>query len=119
MSIPEITPDSGFSLDRDQTVTRHRVGRGCDAAQAAAVSRVPSSRTRTTGGFRAFSTTDGALLWEYDTNRDFETVNGIPGVRASILGPGPAIAGGMVFVNSGYGSRGGRRGNVPLAFGLE
>ncbi len=71
------------------------------------------------GGFRAFSTTDGALLWEYDTNRDFETVNGIPGVGASILGPGPAIAGGMVFVNSGYGSHGGRRGNVLLAFGLE
>jgi hypothetical protein len=46
-------------------------------------------------------------------------VDGIPGRGASILGPGPAIAGGMVFVNSGYGSHQGRRRNVLLAFGLQ
>ena len=34
-------------------------------------------------------------------------------------GPGPAIADGMVFVNSGYGGLGGRPGNVLLAFGVE
>ena len=32
---------------------------------------------------------------------------------------GPAIAGGMVFLNSGYGALGGRPGNVLLAFGLK
>ena len=96
-------------------------GRGCDGAQAAAVSVIPGAvfSGSNDGGFRAFSTADGSLLWEFDTNRDFETVNGFPGTGASILGPGPAIAGGMVFVNSGYGSHGGRRGNVLLAFGLE
>ena len=47
------------------------------------------------------------------------TVNGIPGCGASILGPGPAIAGGMVFVNSGNGSHQSRRGNMLLAFGPQ
>ena len=34
-------------------------------------------------------------------------------------GPGPIVANGMVFVGSGYGSLGGRPGNVPLAFGVD
>ena len=38
---------------------------------------------------------------------------------ASISGPGPTVAGGMVFINSGYGALGGRPGNVLLAFGVE
>ena len=36
-----------------------------------------------------------------------------------MLGPGPAVAGGMVFVNSGYGAFNGRAGNVLLAFGID
>ena len=38
---------------------------------------------------------------------------------ASIGGPGPAVAGGMVFVNSGYGAFQGRAGNVLLAVGVD
>ncbi|HEX7139965.1 MAG TPA: c-type cytochrome, partial [Vicinamibacterales bacterium] len=30
------------------------------------------------GALRAFSTKDGAIIWEYDTNRTFDTVNGVP-----------------------------------------
>ena len=95
--------------------------RACDGAQAAAVSVIPGVvfSGSNDGGLRAYSTSDGSIIWTYDTNREFETVNGIPGRGASILGPGPAIAGGMVFVNSGYGSHRGRRGNVLLAFGLQ
>ena len=29
------------------------------------------------GAVRGYSTKDGSLLWEYDTNRSFETVNGV------------------------------------------
>jgi outer membrane protein assembly factor BamB len=43
----------------------------------------------------------------------------LPARGASIMGPGPAVAGGMVYVNSGDGSHGGRAGNVLLAFGLQ
>jgi polyvinyl alcohol dehydrogenase (cytochrome) len=34
-------------------------------------------------------------------------------------GPAPVVAGGMVYVNSGYGVFGLRPGNVLLAFGLD
>jgi polyvinyl alcohol dehydrogenase (cytochrome) len=100
---------------------RCAAGRGCNAAQAAAVTVIPGVVFSgvNDGVFRAYSTADGRILWEFDTNREFTTVNGVPGRGASILGPGPAVAGGMVYVNSGYGSHGGRPGNVLLAFGLE
>jgi polyvinyl alcohol dehydrogenase (cytochrome) len=96
-------------------------GRGCSAAQAAAVSVIPGVvfSGSNDGVMRAFSTRDGRIIWEFDTNREFKTVNGLPARGASILGPGPAVAGGMVFFNSGYGSHGGRAGNVLLAFGVQ
>lgn len=97
------------------------VGRGCNAAILAAITVIPGVvfTGSNDGGVRGFSTKDGALLWEFDTNRDFETVNGVPAKGASISGPGPIVAGGMVYINSGYGALGGRPGNVLLAFGVQ
>ncbi len=96
-------------------------GRGCNAALLAAISVIPGAvfAGSNDGAIRAYATGDGSLLWEYDTNRDFDTVNGVPAKGATINGPGPVIAGGMVYVNSGYGALGGRPGNVLLAFGVE
>jgi polyvinyl alcohol dehydrogenase (cytochrome) len=71
------------------------------------------------GGIRAYATKDGAVLWEFDTNREFPTVNGVKAAGASINGAGPVIADGVVYVNSGYGALGGRPGNVLLAFAVE
>ena len=71
------------------------------------------------GALRAYSVADGAVLWEFDTNRDFDTVNGVAAKGASINEAGPTVAGGMVFVNSGYGTLGGRPGNVLLAFASQ
>ena len=56
------------------------------------------------------------MLWEFDTNRVFETVNGVKANGASIGGPGAVIVDGMLYLNSCYGSTGGRPGNVLLAF---
>jgi polyvinyl alcohol dehydrogenase (cytochrome) len=86
-------------------------GRGCTPAILAAITVIPGVvfAGAQDGGVRAYSTADGSLLWEYDTNRDFQTVNG----------PGPIVAGGMLFINSGYGALGGRPGNVLLAFGVQ
>ena len=50
--------------------------------------------------------------------RPFETVNRVTAKGGSISAPGPTIAGGMVFVGSGYAVLGGTPGNVLLAFGL-
>jgi polyvinyl alcohol dehydrogenase (cytochrome) len=72
------------------------------------------------GVLRALSTEDGRVIWEYNTMKEFETVNGVPAKGGSMGAPGPTIAGGMVFVGSGYvGAIGGFPGNVLLAFSPE
>jgi polyvinyl alcohol dehydrogenase (cytochrome) len=95
-------------------------GRGCNAAQSAAVTVIPGAvfSGSNDGALRVYSTADGAILWEFDTNREFATVNGVPARGASMIGPGAVVARRMVFVSSGYGAFGGRPGNVLLAFGV-
>jgi polyvinyl alcohol dehydrogenase (cytochrome) len=56
------------------------------------------------------------VIWEFDTNREFTTLNGVRASGGSIQGPGPTIVNGMVYVNAGYGDHMGRPGNVLLAF---
>jgi polyvinyl alcohol dehydrogenase (cytochrome) len=95
-------------------------GPRCSAAQAAAISVIPGAvfSGSNDGTLRAYSTQDGAILWEVDTDHEYQTLNGVPARGASMLGPGPVIAGSMVYVPSGYGAFGGRPGNVLLAYGL-
>lgn len=95
--------------------------RGCNKAQSAAVSVIPGVvfSGAMNGYIRGYSTTDGTILWEFNTRQDFTTVNGVPAKGGSINAAGPTIAGGMLFTNSGYGMFGGAPGNVLLAFGVE
>ncbi|MGD9905013.1 MAG: PQQ-binding-like beta-propeller repeat protein [Vicinamibacterales bacterium] len=95
-------------------------GLGCSAAQSAAVSVMPGVvfSGAVDGHLRAYDATDGRIIWDVNTARDYTTVNGEPASGGSIDGPGPTIAGGMVFTGSGYGRWRGRPGNVLLAFGL-
>jgi len=71
------------------------------------------------GVVRAFSSEDGHLLWEYNTVRDFETVNGVKAKGGSMAAPGPTIVDGTVFVGSGYTFAAGIPGNVLLAFAAQ
>ena len=71
------------------------------------------------GVLRAFSTEDGHLLWEYNTIRDYETVNHVPAKGGSMAAPGPTVAGGMVFVGSGYVFTSGTPGNALLVFAAQ
>jgi polyvinyl alcohol dehydrogenase (cytochrome) len=71
------------------------------------------------GHLRAFATADGSLLWDFDTVREYETVNDVKARGGSLDGAGPVIVGGRVFVNSGYPRFGGMPGNVLLAFGAD
>jgi len=93
----------------------------CSPAQSAAVSAFPgiAFSGSVDGHMRAYSTADGKVLWDYDTERPYETVNGVEARGGSIDGPGPAIGGGMVFFNSGYPTAGGQPGNVLLAFSVD
>ncbi len=93
---------------------------GCFAANSAAPAAIPGVvfAGGLDGYIRAHATKDGSLLWEYDTTGEVKTVNGVPGRGGAIDGPAPVIAGGLVFVNSGYGWFGQMPGNVLLAFGV-
>jgi len=90
----------------------------CSPAQSSAVTAIPGAvfSTAEDGHIRAYSTKDGAILWDYNTLRSFDTVNQIPAHGGTMDGAGPAVAGGMLFVNSGYGFFYGASGNVLLAF---
>jgi outer membrane protein assembly factor BamB len=69
------------------------------------------------GMVRAVSSRTGQLLWEFDTAREFTTVNGVPAKGGSAASGGPIVANGMVFIGSGYpGFQNGQPGNVLLAF---
>jgi polyvinyl alcohol dehydrogenase (cytochrome) len=73
-----------------------------------------------TGVIYAYSTTTGASMWEFNTARSFDTVNGVEAKGGNINAAGPVVAAGMLFVPSGYSDLGGGvRGNVLLAFGVD
>jgi polyvinyl alcohol dehydrogenase (cytochrome) len=92
----------------------------CSPAQSAAVSAIAGAvfSGSLDGHLRAYASKDGKIIWDFDSMREFTTVNG-SGSGGSMDGPGPAISGGMVFVNSGYGTWGGQPGNVLLAFSVD
>jgi polyvinyl alcohol dehydrogenase (cytochrome) len=72
------------------------------------------------GVLRALAADSGRIVWQFDTVREFDTVNRVPARGGSMGAAGPTIAGGMVFVGSGYiGVRSGTVGNVLLAFAAD
>jgi polyvinyl alcohol dehydrogenase (cytochrome) len=96
-------------------------GRACSGANFSAVTAIPGVvfSPSNDGALRAFSAESGALLWEFDTNGEFKTLNGVKAKGGSMSGPAPVVAGGMLYIGSGYGSFGLRPGNVLLALGLD
>jgi polyvinyl alcohol dehydrogenase (cytochrome) len=96
--------------------------KACKPSHAAAVTAIPGVVFSGTmdGRLRAFSARDGSTIWEYDTARNFETVNGVKGNGGSMSNAGPTIVDHMLFVNSGYSHHGGIiPGNVLLAFSVD
>ena len=91
---------------------------GCSPAQSAALTAIPGVvfSGSMDGHIRGFSAEDGKLLWDFDTVRDFQTVNGVKAKGGALDGPGAVVVKGMLFVNSGYARFGGLPGNVLLAF---
>jgi polyvinyl alcohol dehydrogenase (cytochrome) len=71
------------------------------------------------GRLSALSSSDGRSLWSFETARSFDTVNRVPAHGGSISASGPTVAGGMLFVGSGYGIVQESPGNVLLAFTVE
>jgi polyvinyl alcohol dehydrogenase (cytochrome) len=94
---------------------------GCSPAQSAAITAIPGVvfSGSLDGHLRAYATGSGRIVWDMDTAREYQTVNGVKGNGGSIDGPGPVVVGGMLFTNSGYAVFGGAPGNVLLAFSVE
>jgi polyvinyl alcohol dehydrogenase (cytochrome) len=90
----------------------------CSPAQSAAVTATPDLvlSGAVDGHIRAYSVADGRVLWDYDMARPFATVNAVESSGGSLDTAGPTVAGGMIFVNAGYGLYGGKPGNVLAAF---
>jgi len=93
---------------------------GCSAAQPAPVTATPGVVFLGSwdGHLRAYETKAGAIIWDFDTARDFETVNGVKARGGSINAMAPVVVGGMVYAPSGY-SGNGMPGNILLAFSVD
>jgi polyvinyl alcohol dehydrogenase (cytochrome) len=93
----------------------------CTASQGGAVTVIPGAVLAGShdGGLRAYAADSGKILWEFDTNKEFSTVNGVKATGASIDGSPLIVADSMIFLNSGYGGIAARPGNVLLAFGID
>jgi polyvinyl alcohol dehydrogenase (cytochrome) len=93
---------------------------GCSAAQPAPVTAIPGVAFLGSwdGHIRAYETGLGKIIWDFDTVQDFEAVNGVKARGGSINSMGPVVAGGMLFITSGY-SGNAMPGNVLLAFSVD
>jgi polyvinyl alcohol dehydrogenase (cytochrome) len=94
---------------------------GCFPSFSAAVTSIPGIvfAGSLDGHLRAYSTENGAVVWDFDTGRSFEAENGKPAVGGSIDSGGPVVVNGTVFLNSGYGRIVGRAGNLLLALSVD
>jgi polyvinyl alcohol dehydrogenase (cytochrome) len=93
----------------------------CDPGISAAVTAIPG--VVFAGGFdgwlRAFDGATGRIVWEYDTNREFDALFEIDGRGGSIESAGPVVVDGALLVNSGYLFGGRMPGNVLLKFSVR
>ncbi|HEV8393503.1 MAG TPA: PQQ-binding-like beta-propeller repeat protein [Vicinamibacterales bacterium] len=128
-TIPD--PEAGggmfaFSLDSGKRVWETPAPRACknrdrcSPAQSAAVSAIPGVvfSGAIDGHLRAYSTTNGSIIWDVDTVQSYKTTNGVPARGGSLNVAGPAISGGTVIINSGY-VQNGMPGNALLAYTVD
>ena len=107
-----LKPDTG------QTVWTFNGG----GSMGAAPTVIPGVVFESSGNGRLFavSTADGKQIWDFNTNQEFQTVNKVPAHGGAISVSGASVAGGMVFISSGYAiSSAASGGNVVLAFSIN
>ena len=94
----------------------------CNGAISQAVSTMPGVvfAGAMNGHFRAYDAKTGKVVWDYDTAAaPVTTVSGKIAKGGVMDGAGATIAGGMVYVSSGYQSRSGQPGIVLMAFSVD
>jgi polyvinyl alcohol dehydrogenase (cytochrome) len=70
------------------------------------------------GHVRAYDSKAGSIIWDFDTAKEFPTVNNVKAHGGSINSVGPVVVGGMLFTPSGY-SGNAMPGNLLLAFSAD
>ncbi len=71
------------------------------------------------GKIRAFRSDNGVVLWQAETAVPFTAINGVTGHGGAIDVAGQVVAGGWLYVLSGYSMFGQLPGNVLLAYKVE
>ncbi len=70
--------------------------------------------------FRILSAATGEVLWDVDTDRAYESVNGTLGHGGSMSGhAAPILQDGMLLISSGYAFLGKISGNMLLVYGVD
>jgi polyvinyl alcohol dehydrogenase (cytochrome) len=95
--------------------------KGCSAAQPGPTTVIDGVvfAGSDDGHLRAYDTANGHILWDFDTNRDFKSVDGVKAHGGSMDSTGATVAGGMVYQNAGYSRIPVMPGNVFLAFSVD
>lgn len=90
----------------------------CDPGISAAATAMPGVviAGHLDGHIRAYAAADGTVLWNFDTTRPVDTVNGLVARGGGMSGGGPAVGEGHLVVNSGYGLYFHEQGNALLVF---
>ena len=93
----------------------------CRGALSQAVSAMPGLVFAGShdGHLRAYRARDGKVVWDVDTAAPVKAVNARTASGGSLDAGGPTLAGGVLYVNSGYGQFLGRGGNVLLAYSVD
>ena len=93
----------------------------CDPGLSAAITAIPGVvfAGAFDGHLRAYDSLTGAIIWDFNTAREFKTLSGEIASGGSIESDGPVIGNGHVLVNSGYLFGGRMAGNVLLAFSVD
>jgi polyvinyl alcohol dehydrogenase (cytochrome) len=94
----------------------------CNPGISAAIAGIPGVvfAGSMDGRMRAHDSATGAVIWEFDSARDFDALGGVP-ARGGSFGGGaaPVFKDGMMYLMSGYGIYNHMPGNVLLAFSAE
>ncbi len=92
----------------------------CSSAKSAATTAIPGAvfAGGWDGHLRAYSTSDGRLLWDVDTAAPVMAVNGVEARGGQLGGYPVVVSGGAVYVTSGASAMG-RPGNALLVYAVE
>jgi polyvinyl alcohol dehydrogenase (cytochrome) len=84
----------------------------CSHAQSQAVTVMPGAAFSGSmdGHLRAYSTINGKVLWDFDTAKAYQTLNGITASGGPLDHGGATVVNGIVYINSG---------NTLLAFSVD